>query len=59
MILLLRIFLIGLIFYLILNSFSKYAGKSDGSFNNREKDSNNKRISKETGEYVDYEEIKK
>jgi hypothetical protein len=58
MILFLRIFLIGLIFYLIFSSFIRHAGKSNEPAN-IEKDDNSKRVSKKTGEYVDYEEMKK
>ncbi len=60
---LLRYFLIGLIVYLIVRAFLRYSDKDkspeqrDGSGT---ADKNvTKRISKEIGEYVDYEEIKK
>jgi hypothetical protein len=58
MILLFRIFLIGLIFYLIFRSFLLYGGSRNKTTAD-EKSDNSKRISKETGEYVDYEEINK
>jgi hypothetical protein len=58
MILLFRIFLIGLIFYLIFSSFLLYGGSRNKTTAD-EKSDNSKRISKETGEYVDYEEINK
>jgi len=58
MVLLLRVFLIGLIVYLLVRSFFLY-GKED---NDQEKDRKNskkgKKISKDTGDYVDYEELK-
>lgn len=58
MVLLLRVFLIGLAVYLIVRSFFLY-GKETGG---REKDNKStgvsKKVSKDTGEYVDYEEIK-
>ncbi|HZL76345.1 MAG TPA: hypothetical protein VFB97_01465 [Bacteroidales bacterium] len=59
MILFLRVFLIGLIFYLIFRSFSLFAGNSDKSSGTPEKAKNSKHISKKTGEYIDYEETDK
>lgn len=60
---LVRYILIVLIGYLIIRSFIRYGeeGKSDGGSKNKERTSNPsaKKISKEIGEYVDYEEIKK
>jgi len=60
---LIRFILIGLIVYLIVRSFTKYGegagpsvGRSDTDKNGRQ---DNKKISKEIGEYIDYEEIKK
>lgn len=63
MILLLRFFLISLIVYLIVRSFSQYFNaeeeprQNSGSPQNDIK--NSKKISKEVGEYVDYEEVDK
>jgi len=59
MILLLRVFLIGLIFYLIFRSFSQFAGNGDKTTGSREKAEKGKHISKDTGEYIDYEETDK
>jgi len=62
MILLIRFFLISLIVYLIVRSFSQYGntdkepGKKPEPQRNNIKDS--KKISKEVGEYIDYEEVK-
>ena len=56
MILLLRVLLIGLIFYLIFRSFSQYAGSRDKSAGSHEQAKNGRHISKKTGEYIDYEE---
>ncbi len=57
MVILLRVFLIGLIIYLLVRSFFMY-GRSD---NDQEQDGNKskkgKKISKDTGEFVDYEEV--
>ena len=57
MVLLLRVFLIGLIIYLLVRSFFMY-GRSD---NDQEQDGgkskNGKKISKDTGEFIDYEEV--
>lgn len=60
---LIRFFLIGLIVYLIVRSFMRY-GKGDEPEGRQEKPlqkekSENKKISKSIGEYVDYEEINK
>jgi|WetSurMetagenome_2_1015567.scaffolds.fasta_scaffold465274_1 hypothetical protein len=58
---LIRIFLIGLIFYLLLDSFAKYGEKSSGE---KKKDNSKiiriprRKISKSIGEEVDYEEVK-
>jgi hypothetical protein len=60
---LIRYLLICIIGYLIVRSFVKY-GEEDNSGANRKptvkKDmSTQKKVSKEIGEYVDYEEVKK
>lgn len=60
---LIRFLLIGLIVYLILRSFTKY-GKEEASTVNRmesekEKKIPGKKVSKEIGEYVDYEDVDK
>jgi large-conductance mechanosensitive channel len=60
---LIRFILIGLIVYLIVRSFTRYgAGKvhsagQEGTDNNDKKVT--KKVSKEIGEYIDYEEIRK
>ena len=60
---LVRFILIGLIVYLIVRSFVKF-GDGDGSSagqtgpHNKGK-SVTKKVSKEIGEYIDYEEVKK
>jgi hypothetical protein len=63
MILLIRFFLISLIVYLIARSFSRYWNSVDEPHQNPEQPQNNikndKKISKEVGEYVDYEEVDK
>lgn len=61
MMILFRVFLIGLIVYLIVRSFTKY---SEGDLTSHKptpenKDTSSKKISKEIGEYVDYEELDK
>jgi len=60
---LIRYFLIGLIVYLIVRSFTRYgSGKgSAADLNSTDKNEKpgGKKISKEIGEYVDYEEVKK
>ena len=63
MILLIRFFLISIIVYLIVRAFSQYGnieenpGQNPGPSKNNIKDG--KKISKEIGEYVDYEEVDK
>ena len=58
-----RLFLVFLVIFLIIRSFIVY-GEGDKK-SERKKDLNNikpgdnKRISKEIGEYIDYEEVKK
>ena len=60
---LLRYLLIGLIVYLLVRSFTRLgaasrpaAGKNDHDKNSRQV---TKKVSKEIGEYIDYEEVKK
>lgn len=59
MILLFRIFLVGLIIYLLLRSFFNYANRGNISTDDNQKTKNGKKISKDTGEFIDYEEMKK
>lgn len=60
---LIRFILIGLIVFLIARSFSRYrdgevpSANQDGTDKNGKKAT--KKVSKQIGEYVDYEEIKK
>ncbi len=56
MTLLLRVFLIGLIIYLLVRSFFLY-GKDENDYE-RKNTKAGKRISKDTGDFIDYEEIK-
>ncbi len=60
---LIRYLLIGIIGYLIIRSFINFGkgGKSSSSIHKSDKKNNMppKKVSKETGEYIDYEEIKK
>jgi hypothetical protein len=59
---LIRVILIGLIIYLIVRSFTRYADgagpttNKDGQKINGKKET--KKVSKEIGEYIDYEEVK-
>jgi hypothetical protein len=60
---LIRFILIGLIVYLIVRSFIRY-GDGDGPVAGQTGQDKNgkpgtKKVSKEIGEYIDYEEIKK
>ena len=61
MIILLRIILIGIIIYLLVRSFNRYFFPAEEKEQKPEKRNSSppKKISKETGEYIDYEEIKK
>jgi hypothetical protein len=59
MLLLFRLFLVGLIIYLLLRSFFKNANSGNKSPEDNQKTKNGKRISKDTGEIIDYEEMKK
>jgi hypothetical protein len=60
---LIRFILIGLIVYLIVRSFLRYGDGNGPASGVNGPDKNgkqgNKKISKEIGEYIDYEEIKK
>lgn len=59
MTILIRIFLIGLIIYLLFRSFFRYfQGEEEKREIHEEKQSPDiKKVSKEVGEYVDYEEV--
>jgi hypothetical protein len=61
MILFIRFFLVSLIVYLIVRSFLSYSGRGKETEQNRGSGDNrfkqDRKISKETGEYVDYEEV--
>lgn len=58
---LVRILLVCLIIYLIIRSFLRYGEEMDGLNQKKEPDNtsfrNNKKIPKEVGEYIDYEEV--
>jgi hypothetical protein len=60
---LIRYLLIGLIVYLIVRSFTRYGGgggsPADLNATDKNEKPGGKKISKEIGEYVDYEEVKK
>jgi hypothetical protein len=60
---LIRYLLISIIGYLIIRSFINYGKKSTSSSDLHETDKKDnvpsKKVSKEIGEYIDYEEIKK
>ena len=60
MILLLRVILIGLIIYLLLRSFVRYYQSDEAipdNSSNQNKTIKGKKVSKEVGEYIDYEEV--
>jgi hypothetical protein len=61
--LLVRYLLIGLIIYMIIRSFVRYSNEEESSKLNKDPDRSsnltNKKISKEVGEYIDYEEVNK
>jgi large-conductance mechanosensitive channel len=61
MIILLRIILIAIIIYLLVRSFNSYfhQGEEKEQKPENKNPSPPKKISKETGEYIDYEEIDK
>jgi hypothetical protein len=59
MLILIRIFLVSMIIYLIIRSFTRYNRDEDDISQSPPADNNNRnsrRISKETGEYIDFEE---
>jgi hypothetical protein len=59
MLILIRIFLVSLIIYLIIRSFVRYNREEEDNRQNTPAGNNNRssrRISKETGEYIDFEE---
>jgi len=61
MVILIRVILVGIIIYLLVRSFYKFfQGGDDKKVQEHENknSSRKKKISKEIGEYVDYEEIK-
>ena len=61
MTLLIRFILISIIIYLLIRSFARFFEEKDASARKREHDRENseksKSVSKDVGEYVDYEEI--
>jgi len=62
--LLIRFLLVSLIIYMIIRSFVKFYNEEESSKLKRDPDKKssnlpNKKVSKEVGEYIDYEEIKK
>jgi hypothetical protein len=60
---LIRFLLIGLIVYLIVRSFTNFNDGAGSSGGQKSPDQGgkqaNKKVSKEIGEYIDYEEVKK
>lgn len=61
MMLLIRVILIGLIIYLLVRSFVRYWGNESIDNSDQDQDTRGnkiKRVSKDVGEFVDYEEIK-
>jgi len=58
---LLRLFLIGLIIYLLFRSFFRYfnSGEENREPHEEKRSADMKRISKDVGDYIDYEEIDK
>ena len=60
---LIRYLLIGLIVYLLVRSFTKFSGGSGPTAGQNGQDGKNKppvkKVSKEIGEYIDYEELRK
>ena len=61
MILLLRVFLISLIIYLLVRSFVRFfqGEEEEKRVSEDNNSSDKKKVSKEIGEYIDYEEIDK
>jgi hypothetical protein len=62
MILLIRFFLVSMIIYLLIRSFIRFFAEEEDERQNRErekaKEKKPKGVSKEIGEFIDYEEIK-
>ena len=62
MILLIRFVLVGMIVYLLVRSFARYFAEEEDERRYREhersKEQKPKGVSKEVGEFIDYEEIK-
>lgn len=60
---LVRFLLVGLIVYLIVRSFTRFGDGNVPSADQNGRDKNGKKVtkkvSKEIGEYIDYEEVKK
>jgi hypothetical protein len=61
MLILIRIFLVSLIIYLIIRAFSGYSreGERNSPDPVQGNDKNKRKISKEVGEYIDFEEPEK
>jgi hypothetical protein len=61
MILLIRFILVSIIIYLLIRSFARYFEEQDSSIrdndNYHNKETKKKGVSKEIGEYIDYEEV--
>jgi hypothetical protein len=61
--LLIRYILVGLIVYMIIRSFIRYSNEEESPKLKKDPDNSSnittKKISKEVGEYIDYEEIDK
>lgn len=59
MVLLIRFVLISLIIYLIVRSFKRYdrSGAGNDKQGHRHNPVNERKVSKEAGEYIDYEEV--
>jgi len=61
MILLIRFVLVSIIIYLLIRSFARYFEEQESSArdhdNNQKRETKKKGVSKEIGEYVDYEEV--
>jgi hypothetical protein len=61
MVILIRIFLVSLIIYLIIRAFSQYGGAKEEYRHEDDsgKGNSSRKISRKTGEYIDFEEQKK
>jgi hypothetical protein len=61
MILLIRFVLVSVIIYLLIRSFARYFEEQESSAsdheNNQKRETKKKGVSKEIGEYIDYEEV--